>query len=157
MTFGFYVPCINFLTRLILCAKMCRKGSAMSPTGQFAVHRTVSAPPVTVYQPTVVSGHDRVGKLRTELGTVQQNCRVLGEILTELSSGNGSPDDVELLEVISVCVLYCVMADLYPCFTAGARDHCTAKSSLLIIAESCCMHSRLLTAVTLIESIFVCW
>jgi len=78
----------------------------MSPTGQFAVHRTVSAPPVTVYQPTVVSGHDRVGKLRTELGTVQQNCRVFGEILTELSSGNGSPDDVELLEVISVCVLY---------------------------------------------------
>lgn len=55
---------------------------------------------MAVYQPSVVSGPDRVSKLRSELGTVQQNCRVFGEILTELSSGSGSPDDMELLEVI---------------------------------------------------------
>jgi len=94
----------------------------MSPTGQFAVHRTVSSPPVTVYQPTVVSGPDRVAKLRSELGTVQQNCRVFGEILTELSSGNGSSDDVELLEVISVCVL----CNMFHC-----RGQWTAKSLLI--------------------------
>jgi len=75
----------------------------MSPTAPFAIQRTLSAPaPVTIHQPTVVSGSDRLAKLRTELGTVQHNCRVFGEILTELSSGTGNSDDVELLEVVSV-------------------------------------------------------
>jgi len=74
----------------------------MSPTGQFAVQRSYSSPPVNVYQPDVVSGPDKMAKLRSELATVQQNCRVFGEILTELSSGTGSPDDVELVEVIAV-------------------------------------------------------
>jgi len=70
----------------------------MSPTGQFAVQRSLSSPPVNLYQPSLVSGPDRMAKLRSELATVQQNCRVFGEILTELSSGNGSPDDIELVE-----------------------------------------------------------
>ena len=75
------------------------QGSTMSPAGQFAVHH--SSPPVSVYLPSAVSGPDRMTKLRSELATVQQNCRVLGEILTELSSGSGSPDDMELVEVFS--------------------------------------------------------
>jgi len=76
----------------------------MSSTGQFAVpvQRSYSSPPVTLYQPSLVSGPDRMAKLRSELSTVQQNCRVFGEILTELSSGSGSPDDVELVEVRSI-------------------------------------------------------
>lgn len=75
-----------------------RSGTAMSPTSQYALQRSLSSPPVSMYQPNVVSGPDRVAKLRSELGTVQQNCRVFGEILTELSSGAGNPDDIELLE-----------------------------------------------------------
>jgi len=83
----------------------------MSPTGQHhSVRKTHSYPPVTMYQPSVVPGPDRVGKLRTELGTVQQNCRVFGEMLTELSSGSGTADDITLLEVVhAVC---CILADL---------------------------------------------
>jgi len=77
----------------------------MSPTGQFTTQRSYSSPPVTLYQPNVVAGQDRMAKLRSELATVQQNCRVFGEILTELSSGSGSPDDVELVEVISAYFL----------------------------------------------------
>ena len=61
---------------------------------------------MSIYQPSVDSGPDKLTKLRSELGTVQQNCRVFGEILTELSSGNGSHDDVELLEVIAVYIFY---------------------------------------------------
>ena len=71
----------------------------MSPTGPYPVLQPQS-PPVTMYQPSLASGPDRVSKLRTELGTVQQNCRIFGEILTELSSGTGTDDDVALLEVI---------------------------------------------------------
>jgi len=63
-----------------------------------------------MYQPSFVSGPDRLAKLRSELGTVQQNCRVFGEILTELSSGSGTADDIALLEVI--CAVYYVISDL---------------------------------------------
>jgi len=76
------------------------QGSVLSPAVTTA-HRMMSAPPVTLYQPSVATGPDRAAKLRADLGTVQQNCRVFGEILTELSSGNGTPDDVELLEVFT--------------------------------------------------------
>lgn len=69
------------------------------------MQRSNSGPPVTLYQPSVASGPDRIAKLRSELGSVQQNCHVFGEILTELSSGNGSADDVQLLEVIFVYMI----------------------------------------------------
>lgn len=66
-----------------------------------------------MYQPSAASGPDRLAKLRSELGTVQQNCRVFGEILTELSAGGGTADDIALLEVISsVC---CNLLVLYMC------------------------------------------
>jgi hypothetical protein len=42
---------------------------------------------------------DRVTKLRNELSTVQQNCRVFGELLTEVAHGENSNADFELLEV----------------------------------------------------------
>jgi len=78
----------------------------MSPPAQFAVHRPLSSPPVNIYPPqTVAAGPDRMTKLRSELGTVQQNCRVFGEILTELSSGSGSADDAELVEVVFLIVI----------------------------------------------------
>jgi len=81
----------------------------MSPTGPYPLHQPHS-PPVTLYQPSLASAPDKVTKLRSELGTVQQNCHVFGEILTELSSGAGSDDDIALLEVSS-CDMCCVMAD----------------------------------------------
>jgi len=41
---------------------------------------------------------ERVAKLRTELQTVQQNCRVFGDMLTEVSNAQESQSDIELLE-----------------------------------------------------------
>ena len=94
-----------------MCAMRILQGTAMSPTGQHhSVRKSHSHPPVTMYQPSVVPGPDRIGKLRSELGTVQQNCRVFGEILTELSSGGGTADDITLLEVLHA--LCCIIADL---------------------------------------------
>jgi hypothetical protein len=42
---------------------------------------------------------DRIAKLRSELTTVQQNCQVFGELLTEVANGDCSAADFELLEV----------------------------------------------------------
>jgi len=42
---------------------------------------------------------ERGMKLRAELNTVQQNCRVFGEMLTEITPGQETQSDVELLEV----------------------------------------------------------
>ena len=94
----------------------------MSPTSQYALQRSLSSPPVSMYQPNVVSGPDRVAKLRSELGTVQQNCRVFGEILTELSSGAGNPDDIELLEVVSVYVVYSIVFHLSSHWAAASSS-----------------------------------
>ena len=38
-------------------------------------------------------------KLRRDVGVVQQNCRVLSEMLTEVTSGNENAADKELLKV----------------------------------------------------------
>lgn len=42
---------------------------------------------------------DHMAKLHSELNTVQQNCRVFGEMLTELTPGQENRSDIELLEV----------------------------------------------------------
>ena len=89
----------------------------MSPTGQ-GVQRAGAggypmAPGLPGYYPSTPASHpqsapraagggfnqDRLTKLRTELNTVQQNCRVFGEMLTELTPGQENPSDLELLEV----------------------------------------------------------
>ena len=40
-----------------------------------------------------------MSKLKKELDVVQQNCRVLSEMLTEMTPGQESPSDLELLTV----------------------------------------------------------
>ena len=40
-----------------------------------------------------------MGKLKSELDIVQQNTRVFSEMLTELTPGEESPGDLELLTV----------------------------------------------------------
>lgn len=44
---------------------------------------------------------EKMNKLRSDLATVQQNCKVFGDLLTEVSrgGGSGSTSDLELLEV----------------------------------------------------------
>ena len=44
-------------------------------------------------------GAEQLGKLKSELDIVQQNTRVFSEMLTELTPGEESPSDLELLTV----------------------------------------------------------
>ena len=110
-----------------------------------------------------------MAKLRSELATVHQNCRVFGEILTELSSGSGSPDDVELVEVISVyflcksgplglgllcvCVcVYCLCALCMKTSNSSKRIHCfnshfpdiPGEPAMLLIFFPHCLHREAL-------------
>jgi hypothetical protein len=80
--------------------------SPMSPTGQLqmAQHGSPASQGVQMgsdYQPRH-SVEQQAAKLRSELGTVQRNCRVFGELLTEMSSGQENPSDLELLEDLNV-------------------------------------------------------
>lgn len=45
---------------------------------------------------------DHMAKLHSELNTVQQNCRVFGEMLTELTPGQENRSDIELLEDLNL-------------------------------------------------------
>jgi len=45
-------------------------------------------------------------KLRADLNTVSQNCKVMGEMLSELTPGQESDDDWQLLEVYNNISLY---------------------------------------------------
>ena len=42
---------------------------------------------------------EQLGKLKSELDVVQQNCKLLSEMLTELTPGSEDPSDLELLQV----------------------------------------------------------
>ena len=48
------------------------------------------------------SGADQMTKLRRDVGVVQQNCRILSEMLTEVSPGNENAADKELLKVAPI-------------------------------------------------------
>ena len=47
----------------------------------------------------VLLNTEQLGKLKTELDVVQQNCKVQSEMLTELIPGSEDPRDLELLQV----------------------------------------------------------
>jgi len=40
-----------------------------------------------------------MAKLRSELDVVQQNCHIFGEMLTEQTPGQETPDDLALMQV----------------------------------------------------------
>ena len=50
--------------------------------------------------------HETHGTVRAELQTVQQNCRVFGDMLTEINNGHENPADIELLEVFLKFIKY---------------------------------------------------
>ena len=55
-------------------------------------------------QPVMATGPvnltpEQLAKLRSELDIVQQNCKVFGEMLTEMSPGQDNNGDLELLQV----------------------------------------------------------
>ena len=67
----------------------------MAPVG-VAATSPVTAAPVTV-------GPQQLAKLRSELDVVDQNRKVLSDMLTELTPGQEKPDDHALLKVCDVC------------------------------------------------------
>ena len=73
----------------------------------------VTQPPTQNSQmgPTMLTS-DQLGKLQSELDVVQGNMVVLSEMLSELTPGKEHPSDLELLQVIYLCV--CVTG-LYLC------------------------------------------
>ena len=46
---------------------------------------------------------EQLAKLRSELDTVQQNCKVFSEMLTEMTPGQEEVSDLELLQVCCLC------------------------------------------------------
>ncbi len=71
-------------------------GGAMVPTGG-----SVAPVPVPVQAPTgpITLNQEQLTKLNSELETVQQNCKVFNEMLTEMTPGQEDASDLELLQV----------------------------------------------------------
>ena len=46
---------------------------------------------------------EQLGKLRSELDVVEQNCKVFSEMLTEMTPGQEDRSDLELLQVNGGC------------------------------------------------------
>lgn len=60
----------------------------------------------TVVPGTLAVDSEKLGKLRSELDVVQQNCKVMGEMLTELTPGQEPlEDDWQLLTVKCLNIL----------------------------------------------------
>lgn len=69
----------------------------------------VAQQPQMVPAGPMVPTPDQLAKLRSEFDIVQQNCKVFSEMLTEMSSGQEHPSDVELLMVRNPAIFH------YPC------------------------------------------
>jgi len=112
----------------------------MSPTGQHASQRHSQSPPVGGMP--LMTPVDRLSKLRSELGTVQQNCFVFGDLLTEIANGDVGTSDLELLEVWGRLYSDLLLLSLFIIITWLLTSHMSIavkRGIILCVNDRCCV------------------